>query len=82
MYTIRIGDSVAEAQIDGLSDDELDVLLKIYEVLRLTPGNGKQLRPPGGNMYAWDYQGLSVIYVLLDPQAEVLILRVSRWPFS
>ncbi len=37
-----MGSDVAEAQIDDLSDAEIDVLLEIYEVLRLTPGNGPQ----------------------------------------
>jgi hypothetical protein len=37
VYTIRMGSDVAEAQIDDLSDAEVDVLLEIYEVLRLTP---------------------------------------------
>jgi hypothetical protein len=32
---------IAEAQIDDLSDAEVDVLLEIYEVLRLTPDNGR-----------------------------------------
>jgi hypothetical protein len=34
----------AEAQIDALSDAEVDTLLEIYEVLRLTPDNGRMLR--------------------------------------
>jgi hypothetical protein len=50
---------IAEAQIDGLSDAEVYVLLEIYEVLRLTPDNGRILRQ-GGNMYVWDYMGISV----------------------
>jgi hypothetical protein len=36
VYTVRMGSDVGEAQIDGLSDAEIDVLLEIYEVL---PGN-------------------------------------------
>ena len=36
-YTIGMGSDVAEAQIDDLSDAEIDVLLEIYEALRLTP---------------------------------------------
>jgi hypothetical protein len=36
-----VGSDVAEAQIDDLSDAEIDVLLEIYEVLRLTPDNGR-----------------------------------------
>ena len=79
MYTIRIGSDVAEAQIDGLSDAEIDVLLEIYEVLRLTPDNGRKLTPTG-NMYVWDYKGISVTYILLDPQGEVAVLRVDRFP--
>jgi hypothetical protein len=71
-----MGSDVAEAQIDDLSDAEIDVLLEIYEVLRLTPGNGRQLHPTG-NMYVWDYKGISVTYVLLDPQREVAVLRVD-----
>jgi hypothetical protein len=42
-----MGSGVAEAQIDDLSDAEIDVLLEIYEVLRLTPGNGRRLTPAG-----------------------------------
>lgn len=38
-----MGSDVAEAQIDDLSDAEIDVLLEIYEVLRLTPDNGRKL---------------------------------------
>ncbi|MFE3455104.1 hypothetical protein ACFXJ8_39910 [Nonomuraea sp. NPDC059194] len=79
MYTIRIGSDVAEAQIDGLAHAEVNVLLEIYEVLRLTPDNGRKLSPTG-NMYVWDYKGISVTYVLLDPQGEVAVLRVDRFP--
>ena len=53
MYTVRMGSDVAEAQIDDLSDAEIDILLEIYEVLRLTPDNGRKLGPTG-NMYVWD----------------------------
>jgi hypothetical protein len=74
-----MGSDIAEAQIDDLSDAEVDVLLEIYEVLRLTPGNGRILRQ-AGNMYVWDYKGISVTYVLLDPQREVAVLRVDRFP--
>jgi len=48
-------------------------------VLRLTPDNGRILRQ-AGNMYVWDYNGISVTYVLLDPQREVAVLRVDRFP--
>ena len=41
-----MGSDVAEAQVDDLSDAEIDVLLEIYEVLRLTPGNGRKLGRP------------------------------------
>jgi hypothetical protein len=54
-----MGSDVAEAQIGGLSDAGIDVLLEIYEVLRLTPGNGRKLGPTG-NMHVWDYKGISV----------------------
>jgi hypothetical protein len=74
-----MGSDIAEAQIDDLSDAEVDVLLEIYEVVRLTPGNGRILRQ-AGNMYVWDYKGISVTYVLLDPQREVAVLRVDRFP--
>ena len=50
-----MGSDVAEAQIDDLSAAEIDVLLEIYEVLRLTPDNGRKLDPTG-NMYVWDYK--------------------------
>jgi hypothetical protein len=73
-----MGSDVAEAQIDKLPDAGIDVLLEIYEVLRLTPGNGRKLSP-FGNMYIWDYNGISVTYVLLDPQREVAVLRVDRF---
>jgi len=68
-----MGSDVAEAQIDDLSDAEIDILREIYEVLRLTPDNGRKLGPTG-NMYVWDYKGISVTYVLLDPQREVAVL--------
>ena len=74
-----MGTGIAEAQIGGLSDAEVDVLLEIYEVLRLAPGNGRILRQ-AGNMYVWDYKGISVTYVLLDLQREVAVLRVDRFP--
>ncbi len=74
-----MGSDIAEAQIDDLSDAEVDVLLEIYEVLRLTPDNGRILRE-GGNMYVWDHKGITVTYVLLDPQREVAVLRVDRFP--
>ena len=74
-----MGSDVAEAQIDGLSDAEVDVLLEIYEVLRLTPGNGRRL-VPAGHMYVWDFKGISVTYIVLDPQGEVAVLRVDRFP--
>ena len=79
MYTVRMGSDVAEAQVDALADAEVDVLLEIYEVLRLTPDNGRKLTPTG-NMYVWDYKGISVTYVLLEPQDEVAVLRVDRFP--
>jgi hypothetical protein len=44
-------------------------------VLRLTPGNGHELVPTG-NMYVWDYKGISATYVLLDRNAR---LRCSAW---
>jgi hypothetical protein len=31
-------------------------------------------------MYVWDYKDISVTYVLLDPQGEVALLRVDRFP--
>jgi hypothetical protein len=31
-------------------------------------------------MYVWDHKGISVTYVLLDPQREVAMLRVDRFP--
>jgi hypothetical protein len=79
VYTIRMGSDVAEAQIDDLSDAEIDVLLEVYEVLRLTPGNGRRISPTG-NMYVWDYKGISVTCVVLNPQGEVAVLRVDRFP--
>jgi hypothetical protein len=42
-------------------------------------GNGRILRQ-AGNMYVWDYKGISVTYVLLDPQREVAVLRADRFP--
>ena len=33
-------------------------------------------------MYVWDYKGISVTYVLLDPQREVAVLRVDRFPIE
>lgn len=75
-----MGTRDAEVQVDALSPAEFGVLMEIYDVLRLTPGNGRQLRPPTGNMYVWDFKGLSVIYLLLDPQGEVAVLRVERFP--
>lgn len=47
-----MGSDIAEAQIDDLSDAEIDALVQIYEVLRLTPDNGRKLSP-AGNMYIW-----------------------------
>jgi hypothetical protein len=40
-----------------------------YEVLQLTPGNVGILRQ-SGNTYVWDYKGISVTYVLVDPLAR------------
>jgi hypothetical protein len=76
-----MGTGIAEAQIDGLSDAEVDVLLEIYVVLRLTPGNGRILRQ-AGNMYVWPYKGISVTCVLVNPQREVAMLRVDRFPLE
>jgi hypothetical protein len=73
-----MGSDVAEAQIDDLSDAEIDVLLEIYEVLRLTPDNRRKLGPTG-NMYVWDYKDISVTYVLLDPQREVILQGVLEY---
>jgi hypothetical protein len=75
-----MGSDIAEAQIDDLSHAEIGVLLEIYEVLRLTPDNGRKLRP-AGNMYVWDYKSISVTYVLLRPQREVPVLRVDHFPW-
>jgi hypothetical protein len=55
VYVIRLGSDIAEAQIDALSDLEVNLLLEIYEVLRLTPDNGRKLRTTG-SMYVWDYR--------------------------
>ncbi|MGH3276126.1 MAG: hypothetical protein ACRDNZ_17595 [Streptosporangiaceae bacterium] len=75
-----MGSDVAEAQIGDLSDQEVGILLEIYDVLRLTPDNGRKLSP-AGNMYVWDYKGISVTYIVLDPPNEVAVLRVDRFPF-
>jgi hypothetical protein len=45
----------------------------------LTPDNGRKLVSTG-NMYVWDYKGISVTYILLDPQREVAVLRVDSFP--
>lgn len=73
-----MGSPIAEAQIGELSDTEIDILLEIYEVLRLTPENGRRLG--SGNMLVWDHTGLSVVYFVLERQGEVVILRVDRFP--
>jgi hypothetical protein len=75
-----MGSDVAEAQIGDLSDPEVSVLLEIYQVLQLTPDNGRKLSPTG-NMYVWDDKGISVTYIVLDQQDEVAVLRVDRFPF-
>lgn len=74
-----MGSGIAEAQVDTLSDAERSALLEVYEALRLTPGNGS-LHVEGGNMYTWDYRGISVTYFLLEEQREVAVLRVDRLP--
>ncbi|WP_203989343.1 hypothetical protein [Sphaerisporangium rufum] len=74
-----MGSDIAESQIDDLSGSEINVLLDLYDILQLTPGNGRKLRR-AGNMYVWDYKGLSVTYIVLDPQNEVAVLRVDRFP--
>jgi hypothetical protein len=79
VYVIRTGDGVADAQVAGLSDAEAAVLASLYDVLRLTPGNGR-LFVPGGNMRIWDYRGISVLYCVLEDQREVVVLRVDRYP--
>jgi hypothetical protein len=79
VYDIRMGSGIAEAQVDALSNSEFDALMELYEVLRLAPGNGRA-HVEGGNMYTWDHKGISVTYILLDPQREVAVLRVDRFP--
>jgi hypothetical protein len=74
-----MGSGIAEAQISELSDAELGVLVEIYDALRLAPENGSRL-VPAGNMYVWDHRGISVTYFVLDPQREVAVLRVDRFP--
>ncbi|MFI7642257.1 hypothetical protein [Nonomuraea sp. NPDC049400] len=74
-----MGSPVAEGQIDELDDPDVDILLEIYQVLQLAPANGRPLSLTG-NMYVWDYKGISVTYVLLDAQHEVAVLRVDRYP--
>lgn len=74
-----MGSGIAEAQVDALSDSEFSALMELYEALRLAPGNGR-LHVEGGNMYTWDHKGISVTYILLDPQREVAVLRVDRFP--
>jgi hypothetical protein len=58
VYAIRTGDDVADAQVAGLPDAQAAVLAELYDVLRLTPGNGRLL-VSGGNMLVWDYRGCS-----------------------
>lgn len=48
-------------------------------MIRLTPDNGRKLTSTG-NMYVWDYKGISVPYLLLDQQREVVVLRVDPFP--
>jgi hypothetical protein len=79
VYDIRMGSSIAEAQVDALPDDEFDALMELYEALRLAPGNGS-LHVEGGNMYTWDHKGISVTYFVLDEQREIAVLRVDRFP--
>jgi hypothetical protein len=79
VFTIVMGSGIAETQAGALSGADLDALLALYEVLRLTPGNGRVHRP-GGNMFTWDHRGISVTYIVLDPQREVAVLRVDRFP--
>lgn len=79
MYDIRTGDDVADAQVNALTDAEFDILMELFEVLRLTPGNGR-VHVPGGNMYTWDHRGISVVYYVLEEQREVAVLRVDRFP--
>lgn len=79
MYDVRTGDDTADAQVSALSDTEFVALMELYEALRLTPGNGRR-HTPGGNMYVWDYRGISVVYYVLEEQREVVVLRVDRFP--
>jgi hypothetical protein len=74
-----MGDDIVEAQIADLSRAERDVLLEIYEALRMAPGNSRTF-VPGGNMRILDHRGLSVTYFVLDEQREVAVLRVDRFP--
>jgi hypothetical protein len=65
VYTVRMGSAVAEAQIDDLSDAEVHVL----RGAAAHAGNVGILRQ-AGNTYVWDYKGISVTYVLVDPLAR------------
>ncbi|MFC4117376.1 hypothetical protein [Nonomuraea zeae] len=78
VYVIRMGSPVARAQIASLSDAQIDSLLEKYEVLRFTPANGRRLGT--GNMLVWGRHGLSVVYLVLDHQNMVVILRVDCFP--
>lgn len=80
MYAIRLGSDLAEAQIAELSDAEIAALVEIYDVLRVTPGNGRKLKP-AGNMHVWDHAGVSVTYVVLERQRGVAVLRIDPFPF-
>jgi hypothetical protein len=73
-----MGTGLAEAQVSGLSDDEFDALMEVYEVLRLTPENGSP-HTSRGNMHTWLHKGLAVVYFILEEQREVAVIRVSRW---
>ncbi|MFF0246954.1 hypothetical protein ACWEU6_13885 [Streptosporangium sandarakinum] len=77
MYDITMGSPAAEAQLDALSDPEIDTLPEIYEVLRLTPGNGRRLTTTGG-MYVWDHCRPEA--GSRETRRAVRIRRHAAWP--
>ncbi|HJP77087.1 MAG TPA: hypothetical protein VJ914_22655 [Pseudonocardiaceae bacterium] len=78
MYRITTDDQ-SSAQIDALPSEALDSFAEIVGVLQLVPWRGKpyaETKPDGSMRHLFFGHGSMVVYLILDDQLRVDILKV------